>query len=804
MDSQAGRAWNRAREYRNTKLKLYNTKLKIWFNKQCLNHNVTPNYARIKNKPSSRAAKKAISTAQKSWVQFEIKDLHAQKEMLNSKLFHSHLAAANDMSSDDWQSVSNKIHAEVMKANKTRKQNLQIKLDKLIDTQSVKQPVVSSHKFNDRVKNLSDTVFTEKETEQLEFGLKQNYHSSFNDTTIKRLITEVETAVTHLPITVQQIIKHEATDKIQQCVKKQNNQAKSKFSKNSSNHLKTVKRKIRDNNLVVSKADKGNTVVIMDRTEYIEKTEDFLKSGNTIKLKKDPTSKYNTHLKQALKDTNFILTKNEKNKLINMNPAIPTLKALPKIHKLNTPIRPVVNCRNAPTYHLAKFLHKHISQHFSFQDNRSVKNTSDLIKNLNKIEVKENSRLVTFDVENMFTNIPTQETITIIENNLTEKSILSSIEINETIRLLRLTLKQNYFIFNGTVYSQEQGLGMGSPLSGLLAEIFMNDLESKFFNNDTMKDKIPFWNRYVDDTLAIINIDNTTTDEVEDIINLLHPNIKFTSELEENNEINFLDVTVKRNNSNLTFNIFRKSTHTSHTINNFSNHPATHKKAAFQSMINRAIKLPLNTDNFKNELTTLKFIAKENNFNTKMIDTMIHKTQHKLNSNQNRINQENETRERFAIFTYINQDIHKITNIFKKHNVKTSFRTNNKLSNHISNNTLDMPEPFTQPGVYKLTCQEQNCMSSYVGMTARNFNVRYKEHVRAFTGCSYSAFAEHMQNTGHQFTTIAQDLTILHKQKKSKALGYLEQIEIQIDLANSKQNLNEYGILPRSILHSLL
>lgn len=221
-------------------------------------------------------------------------------------------------------------------------------------------------------------------------------------------------------------------------------------------------------------------------------------------------------------------------------------------------------------------------------------------------------------------------------------------------------------------------------------------------------------------------------------------------------------------------------------------------------MINRAIKLPLNTDNFKNELTTLKFIAKENNFNTKMIDTMIHKTQHKLNSNQNRINQENGTRERFAIFTYINQDIHKITNIFKKHNVKTSFRTNNKLSNHISNNTLDMPEPFTQPGVYKLTCQEQNCMSSYVGMTARNFNVRYKEHVRAFTGCSYSAFAEHMQNTGHQFTTIAQDLTILHKQKKSKALGYLEQIEIQIDLANSKQNLNEYGILPRSILHSLL
>lgn len=796
----------RAREFKNIKSKIHHLKLKIWFNRQCLQHNVTPNYAKIRNnQPNSRSGTKAISIAEKTWVQFEIKDLYAQKEILNSKLLTSHLHLANSLKPEDWDVLSNEIHNDVLFITKHKRISLQKKLDNLVGKHQGTPDLAPKHKFNDRVTNLTNTVFTNKEMAQLNLGLKHNYNSTFNNATIKKLITEVESAVQHLPTNEQQIIKHEATDKIQQCVKKQREkQHTQNHNNNNTTSLKKIKEKIKDNNLIISKADKGNTVVIMNKTDYITKTEEFINNNNVTILNKDPTVKYNIQLKQALKDTHFILSNNEKFRLLNMNPRIPTLKSLPKIHKPNTPIRPIVNSRNAPTYHTAKFLHKHLSQHYTFINNRSVKNTKDIIKNLADIHLDANSKLVSFYLESMYSNIPILETIDLIGQNLSDNSTLSQIEIDETIRLLRLTLNQNYFIFNNVVYTQSDGLGMGSPLSGLLADIFVNNLENKLFSDEEIHDKITFWNRFVDDTLVIINSANTTMDDMLNIVNTLHPKLNFTAELEVNNALNFLDLTISRNDNTLKYNIFRKATTTSHTISNTSNHPGMHKRASFQHMIHRALTTPLSTSDYEQEIHTIKNIALENNFNIRLIDTMIQNIKRKLKTKLINTSNTNSENSKFAIFTYINQDIHKVTNILKKHNIRTAFRTDNKLNKHITNNILDKPDPLTMPGVYKLSCQAPDCGCSYVGQSGRCFKVRYREHTRALTGTNHSSFAEHMINNDHSFTTIEQDLTILHTHQKGRTLNSLEQIEIQIDLANSKSNLNEYGIMPKSILHSLL
>lgn len=591
-------------------------------------------------------------------------------------------------------------------------------------------------------------------------------------------------------------------------MKKQKSASKENNKSNNTTELKSLKGKIKNNNLIIAKADKGNTVVVMEKQDYINKTEDFIKASNITKLQKDPTTKFNTQLKQALKDTQHLLSDEEKVRMCNKNPSAPTMKALPKLHKENVPIRPVINCRNAPTYQTAKWLHKHITEHYVFNNNKSVKNTQTLFQNLSQTQVKENSRLVSFDIQNMYTNIPTIETIKIIEENLKENSKLGPNAINETLILLRLVLKQNYFIFNKTVYLQEHGLGMGSPLSGLLADIFINNLENKLFEDNQISSKIQFWNRYVDDTLVIYNDDLTDTNELLDTINELHPNITFTAEKEDNESINFLDVTITREHNRLKYNIFRKATHTSHTINNYSNHPTSHKKAAFQSMINRALNYPLEEAGRKEEISTIKSIAVENNFNTKLIDNMITKTKQKRTRLAINPRKEKDVTQKYAAFTYINQNIYKITNILKKHEIKIAFRTNNKLGHHILNNTIDKQDPLKQSGVYKLTCQTPNCNSTYIGMSARNFDIRYQEHRRAFSKTGHSAFAEHMKLTGHSFTSIQQDLSILHKQKGGKALMALEQIEIQVDLEKSilenSINLNEYGIRPKSILHSLI
>ena len=85
------------------------------------------------------------------------------------------------------------------------------------------------------------------------------------------------------------------------------------------------------------------------------------------------------------------------------------------------------------------------------------------------------------DVDSLFTNIPFEETIdncaiTLFEN--TEKvEGLSKIEFKE---LQFLATKEPYFFFNGKLYKQVHGVGMGSPLGPTLANVFLVHFEKNW------------------------------------------------------------------------------------------------------------------------------------------------------------------------------------------------------------------------------------------------------------------------------------------------------------------------------------
>ena len=77
------------------------------------------------------------------------------------------------------------------------------------------------------------------------------------------------------------------------------------------------------------------------------------------------------------------------------------------------------------------------------------------------------------DVDSVITTIPFEETTDICANTLfgnNEKIGLSKIEIKE---LLTLATKEPYFIFNGEIYKQVDGVAMGSPLGPTLANAFL-------------------------------------------------------------------------------------------------------------------------------------------------------------------------------------------------------------------------------------------------------------------------------------------------------------------------------------------
>ena len=167
-------------------------------------------------------------------------------------------------------------------------------------------------------------------------------------------------------------------------------------------------------------------------------------------------------------------------------------------------------------------------------------------------------KLASFDIVNLYTNILVADTLRILRNNLVNTNKLDIDSTNELMDLLKLVLDQNYFTHDKQFFTQHDGVAMGSPLSGLLADIYLNHFENSFiFTNNKYNDNIIFYGRYVDDTFLIYKGTRRQIDQLHKYLNSINSNIQFTLENEDNGKLNFLDLTVTRNNNKLQFNIYR-------------------------------------------------------------------------------------------------------------------------------------------------------------------------------------------------------------------------------------------------------
>ena len=142
--------------------------------------------------------------------------------------------------------------------------------------------------------------------------------------------------------------------------------------------------------------------------------------------------------------------------------------------------------------------------------------------------------MIFFDVKNLFNNVPLHQTIEIILSKVyQEQKIKTSIPKNILRELLYLCTKEVHFMFKDEIYIQSDRVAMGSPLGTSLANIFMTSLEE-----EVIPKLMPYlcnWKRYVDHTYAYVNPDKI--DFILTKLNLYHPNIQFTFELEKNKQI---------------------------------------------------------------------------------------------------------------------------------------------------------------------------------------------------------------------------------------------------------------------------
>ncbi|BHF67362.1 hypothetical protein SprV_0301038800 [Sparganum proliferum] len=150
--------------------------------------------------------------------------------------------------------------------------------------------------------------------------------------------------------------------------------------------------------------------------------------------------------------------------------------------------------------------------------------------------------MVSFDVTSLFTFIPPNLAREVLRKRLEEAydETQNTLKIEHLMRLFEFC-QHTSFTFARETYEQIKGTPMGSPVSGLVTELVLQEFETTVF----IQHEPVFWRRYVDDTYAIVK--KGMLQHFHSLLNAVFPDIKFPREGEQEQQLPFLDVLVRRN-----------------------------------------------------------------------------------------------------------------------------------------------------------------------------------------------------------------------------------------------------------------
>jgi len=415
--------------------------------------------------------------------------------------------------------------------------------------------------------------------------------------------------------------------------------------------------------IVIKHADKSAGIVVLNRTDYENKVLEMLNDTNTYtRTDTDDTTyvKKQAHkLFFTLFNHNYISKKQFKH-LTEFTAQTPTFYGIPKIHKKDNPLRPIVSQTNAPTSQVSKYLDK-LLETAEKQIPHLLQDTTALLQLIEKNKhITPNTILVTLDVVSLYTNIPQEEGanyVTEFYTNTLDHWDTSSHQLKpippETLKTLILFVLQNTtFEFMQQHYTQNYGTTMGASFSVKFANIYMHMFLSKFLTAHNTIHHPPFLARLVDDIFFPWYYPETQLRLLVDTLNNRHATIKFEMN-HSYNEVNFLDTTIyiDKNTQTLHTKLYTKPTHKNQYLHYKSEHPSHVKKAIPYSQALRLRRITDNDDILQTELDTLKEKFIQRGYPQNLVETEINKVHQIERHNTLRYKSQQEKLEQFNKFT---------------------------------------------------------------------------------------------------------------------------------------------------------
>ena len=242
---------------------------------------------------------------------------------------------------------------------------------------------------------------------------------------------------------------------------------------------KDLKQYLKKNDLKAVPFDKGAGYCLMTSDEYESRLNCIL-SGRQFDMlapEKRPMvirveEEFNRELRSLLAAKKITTGFFEEVKSTGATPA--RLYGLAKVHKKDTPLRPVLSlpgsCYDKLNKTLAKF--------FDDIPGSNIETSSSQMKELLTAAVLEDDEVVfSMDVKSLYTNVPVLEAINLAADKVYQREEQPAFDKSTFIQLMRLAVCNVCFLSGGTWYTQNDGVAMGSTLAVILANLWLKEFE---------------------------------------------------------------------------------------------------------------------------------------------------------------------------------------------------------------------------------------------------------------------------------------------------------------------------------------
>lgn len=707
--------------------KLARYKNHVNFNLRCKSSGVTPPSLRVKPPISTPHARSIANRASQGFLRERLRIAIREKHRLEEEQKWSTIGLQRALSDDDFQKIK-RMTETTAEATFVRCRNRQVqKFNSLLrssrprsceqTTTATTNSAIDKQKW---IVNLSKHELSEEETNVLVRGL--NFAPAPSRVPVADIIAGIEPAVRKHPDDATANYARAAVCNILR-------KARPPKPNTTSEERQALKNLRGNKSIIIVQADKGNATVVMDADDYEQKALTILQNPPFVELQKDPTKKIEREINERLRNflTQGNLDRTEYDALrVSTGCSKPALfYGRPKIHKPEVPLRPIVSCVGTALYKTSKFLAR-LLRPLSGNTSSYIRNSADFCEKLGDTTIDGDEIMVSFDVRSLYTSIPINEALQVTKSKLEEDPSWSgstSLTRDQIVALLETCLRKSNFKFRDVHYTMSNGLAMGSPVSAVIANLFMENFEQRAMAALTTLPKL--WFRFVDDTFSIVK--RRAVREILNQLNALDSNIQFTMELEDNGCLPFLDTTVKRlHDGKLETTVYRKATHTERYLSFSSHHPRNSKCNVVDTLLTRATTIVSDSTKQQSEIDHVKTVLTANGYPAPFIRQRELRLQRKPAqppaANTRRQNQPKIT----AVIPFVDGTTQAIQRILRPLDIRVIGRSNTwkwSIQRDIKDAT-----PTTQATgvVYEISCKD--CPASYVGETGRALKVRLDEH----------------------------------------------------------------------------